>query len=71
MADTPFIKALVIAIFIAILVSLAAAGLNLFRDKDPSGEATVRALTWRVGLSIGLVAMLGILYALGIITPNA
>ncbi len=70
MADSPIIKAFIIGIFILILISLGTAFVSLFRGKDPQGTATVKALTVRVALSIGLVAIIAILYSLGIITPN-
>lgn len=65
-----FFKSLIIVIFILILLSLGSAFLTLFRGKDPSSNATVKALTVRVALSVGLVVMIIVLNALGLITPN-
>ena len=70
MADSPFIKTIVIVIFVMILISLGTAFLSLFRKREEDETRTVKALTVRVGLSIALVAMLAILHALGLITPN-
>ena len=71
MADSPLIKAFIIAIFVMILASLATAAFNLFRrGRRQESMATVKALTVRVALSFGLVIVLGVLYALGIIQPN-
>ena len=71
MADTPLLKALVIAVFVMILLALASAARSLFRKGgDADGTATVKALTIRVALSFGLVALLAVLYALDIIQPN-
>lgn len=71
MTETPIVKAVIIGIFIMILVALGSAFLSLFRRRtDDSGKATVKALTVRVGLSIGLVIVIAILNALGIISPN-
>ena len=70
MNDIPIVKAIVIAVFIMILLSLAAAGLKLFRGRDREGTGMVKALTLRVGLSIGLIALIVVLDALGIISPN-
>lgn len=73
MADSPIIKTIIIAVFIMILVALATAGFNLFRrgsSDERDDNATVKALTVRVGLSFGLIIVIGVLYALGIIEPN-
>ena len=71
MADSPWIKMLVIGIFIMILISLGTAFVSLMRGKDQQGTTTVKALTVRVGLSIALVLTIVILNALGIISPNS
>lgn len=71
MADSPFVKALIIAMFVMILASLATAAFNLFRrDRRQESTATVKALTIRVALSFALIIVLGVLYALGVIEPN-
>jgi len=71
MADTPYIKALIVALFVLILVALGSAARSLFRKgRDADSAATVKALTVRVALSFGLVLLLAVLYALGIIEPN-
>lgn len=57
----------VVLIFvILILASLASALYYLFKDKGGS-DRTVRALTYRVGLSITLFIMLMLAYYLGLI----
>lgn len=70
MSEMPFVKYLLVAIFVLILVSLGSAFFSLFRAKDTDSTATVKALTVRVGLSIGLVLAIFILNALGVISPN-
>ena len=66
-----FVKIFVIAMLIAILVSLGTALFRLARNRGGEDDtATVKALTIRVGLSIALFAILMILSALGIVTPN-
>ncbi len=71
MTESPIVKSVIIGIFLMILVALGSAFLSLFRRrKDDDGKATVKALTVRVGLSIGLVIAIAILNALGIISPN-
>ena len=62
-------KAVVVAIFIGVLASLASALFYLVKDRGRS-DRTVRALTIRVGISIGLLCLLVVLWALGLIQPH-
>ena len=62
-------KALVIIILLAILGSLGQGLYYLFRDRDRSPR-TVRALTVRIGLSIGLFLLLLLAFGLGWIQPH-
>ena len=62
-------KLLVVAIFIGVLASLASGLIFLVKDKGRS-ERTVRALTVRVGISIALLCLLVLLWALGLIQPH-
>ncbi len=62
------IKIIVIAMLLAIVGSLASAMLFLFKDRG-RGERTVRALTWRISLSITLFVLLLAGFKLGIIPP--
>lgn len=50
-------KILILAILLLILASLGQALYHLVRDRG-RGNATVRALTWRIGLSLGLFVLL-------------
>lgn len=64
--------ALKIFIFSALLLivgSLFSALVFLYKDKG-QGERTVRALTWRIGLSLSLFVLLMAGYYFGIITPH-
>jgi membrane protein implicated in regulation of membrane protease activity len=65
----PFIRYLVLAMLILIVGALGSAFVSVFHRRD-AGTAGVRALTIRVALSIGLFALLMVLYALGIIRPH-
>jgi len=59
-------------ILILLLIILASLGSGLFfliRDKSNSNR-TVKALTVRIALSLGLFILLMIGYATGLITPN-
>ena len=64
-----FIKAVVILMLIAIFVSLFSALVFLYRDRG-GGTRTATALTWRIGLSLTLFALLMIGFHLGIIPPE-
>ena len=62
-------KLIVVAIFLGVLASLGSALLFLVKDRGRS-DRTVRALTMRVGISIGLLVLLVVLWALGFIQPH-
>jgi len=62
-------KIIIIAFFIAILYSLASSFYFLVHDKG-EGERTVRRLSWRVGLSLLLVALLFGGFKFGLIEPQ-
>ena len=62
-------KLIVVAIFVGVLASLASAPHFLVKDKGRT-ERTVRALSMRVGISIGLLCLLVLLWALGLIQPH-
>lgn len=63
-------KLLVIAVFLSILGSLGSGLVYLVKDRGQS-DRTVKALTLRVGLSVGLFVLLFILYAVGLIQPHS
>jgi type III secretory pathway component EscS len=65
----PQYKAIVVAVFIGILVSLGSALYQLSRPTRDS-KKMVRALAIRVGLSIALFLLLMILWYAGIISPH-
>jgi hypothetical protein len=62
-------KILVIGLLGVILLSLSTALFSMVKDKGQS-ERTVKALTVRIALSIGLIILLGIGYQLGLIQPH-
>ena len=64
-----WIKIIVLVVFIGIVVSLASGLFYLVNDKGDS-RRTLRALTWRVGLSVGLFLFLMALVGLGVIQPH-
>jgi hypothetical protein len=62
-------KVIVAIAFVLILASLGSALVFLMRDKGRS-DRTVKALAWRVGLSVALFVLLLIAYQLGWIQPT-
>lgn len=62
-------KTLVLLAILMILVSLGQAMYYLVKDQG-SQERTVRALSWRIGLSLGLILLLFLGYGVGLIQPH-
>jgi hypothetical protein len=62
-------KILVILVLLVILASLSQALWHLLRERG-RGDKTLRALTWRIGLSIALFVGLMASYWLGWIAPH-
>ncbi len=62
------VKAVIIFFLLVILYSLGSGLFFLVKDRSQS-DRVVRALTWRVGLSMGLFILLLIAIFLGWITP--
>ncbi|HEY7377553.1 MAG TPA: twin transmembrane helix small protein [Steroidobacteraceae bacterium] len=65
----PLIKLLVILMLIAIVVSLGSALFHLSRGTGDSRKM-LRALTWRISLSVLLFALLMLAYSRGLLTPH-
>ena len=64
-----WIKVIIVLLFIGIVVSLGSGLFYLVNDKGDS-RRTLRALTLRIGLSVGLFAFLMALIALDVIEPH-
>jgi hypothetical protein len=62
------LKAVIILMLLAILASLFSGLVFLLRE--PDGRRTLRALTWRIGLSLALFALLMIAFLGGILTGH-
>ena len=60
---------IVVLIFIGILASLGSALVHLVRGRG-SSERTAKALTVRIGMSIGLFVLLFLLWWAGLIRPH-
>lgn len=64
-----WVKVVIVLLFIGIVASLGSGLYYLVNDKGDS-RRTLRALTLRIGLSLGLFAFLMILIALDVIEPH-
>lgn len=65
---TLIIKAIIVLMLVFIFFSLGSALFFLVSDKK--SDRMIKALTWRVGLSIALFVLLLIAYMLGWISPH-
>lgn len=65
------IKSFVIIAFILIIISLGSALFHLVKHKDEEqSHKTVKALTFRIGLSVVLFILIFLAYATGLIKPQ-
>ncbi len=62
-------KIVIVGVFLGILYTLASSFYFLVSDQG-EGDRAVRRLSWRVGLSLGLLILLWIGFQLGIIEPQ-
>ncbi len=63
-------KYLVLAMLALILISLARALIHLTGAKPQAGAKMVKALAWRIGLSVALFVLLIVAYYSGWIDPQ-
>jgi cytochrome b561 len=61
-------KIIILVLLLLIIGSLGSALIYMFRGNDPKGMA--RALTYRIGMSVGLFILLMVFYKVGWITPH-
>ena len=64
------LKTLLVIAFLAVIVWNLGAGLYYLLVDRGQTQRTVRALSWRVGLSVGLVALLVLGMATGVVQPH-
>lgn len=64
-----WVKVIIVLVFLGIVASLASGLMFLVKDSGDS-RRTLRALTWRIGLSVGLFLFLMLLIVTGVITPH-
>jgi putative copper export protein len=62
-------KLLIVAVFVAVLWNLGAALYYMMSDKGQTNR-TVRSLTWRIGLSVGLILLVIVGIVTGFIEPH-
>ena len=62
-------KAIVVVLFLGILFSLGSALFYMIKDRGYT-DRTAKALTMRIGVSVGLFVLLFVLYGLGVIEPH-
>ncbi len=63
-------KYLVVAMLVLVLISLAKALFHLSSTKPEDGAKMVKALAWRIGLSVALFVLLLVGYFSGWIEPQ-
>jgi len=63
-------KYLVVAMLVLILISLGKALFHLSSNKQNDGDKMVKALAWRIGLSVALFVLLIVAYYSGWIEPQ-
>jgi hypothetical protein len=64
------LKIIIVLILLVIIASLGSALYHLATDKEKTAK-TARALTWRIGLSMGLFLLLIAAFASGLIQPHS
>jgi Protein of unknown function (DUF2909) len=62
-------RLIVVAVLIGIVASLGSAAFQLASGKGDSGKM-LKALTWRIGLSVALFVVLLVAWKAGIIKPH-
>jgi len=62
-------RLLALIILLAIIISLGSALRYLVSD-DGKPDRVVRALTWRIGMSVGLFVLLMVAWYFGLIQPH-
>lgn len=63
------ITILIVAVFAFILYNLGAGLFYMMKDKGTT-DRTVKALTWRIGLSVGLILLIIVGIFTGVIKPH-
>ncbi len=64
-------RLIVIAVLVTIVAFLGSALFQLARGGQGDSGKLLRALTWRIGLSVGLFVALLLLWRMGLIRPHS
>jgi len=64
------IKLIILALLLAIIVSLGSGMFFLVKEQDAASKKMVNSLTVRISLSVALFVMLLIAYQMGVIQPH-
>lgn len=62
-------KILIVVVFVAIVYNLGAALYHMYYDRSGEGKMA-RSLAWRIGLSVGLIALVVLGILSGVIEPR-
>jgi succinate dehydrogenase/fumarate reductase cytochrome b subunit len=62
-------KLFIVGVFVAVLYNLGAALYYMMNDKGQSSRMA-RSLSWRIGLSVGLIALVVLGILTGVIKPH-
>jgi len=62
-------KLVIIGVFLAVIYNLGAALYFMMSDKGATNR-TVKSLTWRIGLSVGLILVVCLMIWMGWIQPH-
>jgi hypothetical protein len=65
----PFQKLLIIIAFAAVLYNLGAALFHMMTDRSGDGRMA-KSLTWRIGLSVGLIVLVVLGIFTGVVEPH-
>ena len=63
-------KLLIVLAFFAVIVSLGSALIHLNQSGGSGDRGVVKALSWRIGLSIALFLFIMLAYWMGWVTPH-
>jgi hypothetical protein len=69
MESSPLVRIAIVVAFLMVLASLGVALVRLVRNRGHT-TGTVKALTWRIGLSLTLFALLVVGMLTGVVVPH-
>ena len=69
MESSPLVRIAIVVAILMVLASLGLALVHLIRDRGQTA-GTVKALTWRIGLSLALFVLLVVGMLTGVVVPH-